>query len=93
MNRGGWWATVHSVTKLDMTKHAHTHIRPGPQNKCYCLVPLISRVYPVREKPASLILNDAICVIHEYLLKISCKMGLRLYSSLNVKSTAYGMLL
>ena len=25
MNRGAWWAAVHGVTELDVTKHTHTH--------------------------------------------------------------------
>ena len=28
MDRGAWWATVHGVSELDMTEHAHT---PGMQ--------------------------------------------------------------
>ena len=24
MDRGTWWATVHSVTELDTTEHTHT---------------------------------------------------------------------
>ena len=25
-DRGAWWATVHSVTELDMTEHTRTHV-------------------------------------------------------------------
>ena len=25
-DRGAWWATVHSVTELDMTEHTSTHV-------------------------------------------------------------------
>ena len=26
IDRGAWWATVHSVTELDMTEHTSTHV-------------------------------------------------------------------
>ena len=29
MNRGAWWAAVHGVTELDVTKHTHTHCDQG----------------------------------------------------------------
>ena len=30
VDRGAWWATVHSVTESDITEHTHTHTHTHP---------------------------------------------------------------
>ena len=32
MDRRAWWARVHGITELDMTKHAHIHILQSVSN-------------------------------------------------------------
>ena len=47
MDRGAWWATVHGVTKSDMTEQparAHTHTQHESRNT-YLSIPTISCTY------------------------------------------------